>query len=66
MESIDFTERNSWGFKDLNVDDVMPVQCGDKEDIKAAQRYAHTYGRLTGKKFATRTQDGVLYVKRTK
>ena len=66
MESIDFTERNSWGFKDLDVNDVMPVQCSDKEDIKAAQRYAHTYGRLTGKKFATRTQDGVLYVKRIK
>ena len=66
MDSIDFTERNSWGFKDLNVGDVIPVQCDNKDEIKAAQRYAHTYGRLTGKKFITRTQDGVLYVKRSK
>lgn len=61
MEHIDFTDRNSWGFKDLNVGERMQV---DADDLKAAQKYAHAYGNLTGKKFATRTVDGVLYVKR--
>ncbi len=58
---IDFTDRNSWGFKDLNVGDSIEVQC---ENIRTAQRYAHAYGNLTGKRFATRTKNGKLYVKR--
>lgn len=61
LTEIDFTDRNSWGFKDLNINDAIEVDC---DDIKLAQRYAHAYGNITGKKFATRTIDGKLYVKR--
>lgn len=60
MENIDFDSRNDWDFKDMKVDQVMPIH----ENKKEAQKYAHTYGGLTGKRFATRTVDGVLYVKR--
>lgn len=57
---IDFDDRSDWGFKSMAVDDVIEI----KNDIKSAQKYAHTYGNQTGKKFATRTKLGVLYVKR--
>ena len=57
---IDFDDRNDWGFKSMAVDEVIEI----KNDIKSAQKYAHTYGNQTGKKFATRTKSGVLYVKR--
>lgn len=58
---IDFNDRNDWGFKDMEIDQVMEIVSGD---LKAAQKYAHTYGNQTGKKFATRTKGGFLYVKR--
>lgn len=34
------------------------------EDAERLQPYVHVYGRSSGKKFKTRTIDGVLYVKR--
>ena len=34
-------------------------------DVHRMQTYAHVYGRSSGKKFATRKVDGILYVKRT-
>lgn len=46
----------------MAMDEVIEI----KSDIKSAQKYAHTYGNQTGKKFATRTKLGVLYVKRIK
>ena len=57
---IDFDDRNDWEFKSMAVDQVIEI----KANIKAAQKYAHTYGNQTGKKFATRIKSGVLYVKR--
>ena len=47
-------------FAKMNVDEIVEV----KANTKRMQIYAHVYGSTCGKKFATRTHDGVLYVKR--
>lgn len=44
----------------MSVGDIVPID----EDRAKMQMYAHTYARATGKKFLTRTINGVLHVKR--
>lgn len=44
----------------MEVGDVIEII----ENVPRMQTYAHVYGRSKGWKFATRTIDGVLYVKR--
>lgn len=44
-------------FKSMEVGKIVCVD-------KSLQKYVHTYGSLSGKKFSTRTFDGELYVER--
>lgn len=50
----------SWPFKDMDVNDC--VKFPDKETAFKARNQCHIYGDKTGKKFVTRTIDGVLHV----
>lgn len=47
-------------FAKMKVGQIVEVQ----GDPKKMQIYAHSYGNSSGRKFITRTVDGVLYVKR--
>lgn len=50
-------ERKSHPFKDMAVGDQV------ESEIRY-QTYVHIYGRQSGKKFITESENGVLYVKR--
>lgn len=41
----------NWPFKDMQVGDKVAIT----ENRAAAQRYAHVYGHINGKRFATKT-----------
>lgn len=47
-------------YSKMGVGEVVEI----KENIGKSQIAAHVYGRTKGWKFATRTIEGVLYVKR--
>ena len=60
MDKFPKSQRRSWPFKDMEVDDVATFPTTDHR----AQVTSHIYGRRSGKKFETRTVDGTLYVRR--
>lgn len=60
MEDFDFEPRKKHDFQYLEVGD-KPI----KSD-PSLQSYVHAYGSNSGKKFATKTVNGVMYVKRVK
>jgi len=55
------SERFNWPFKEMEVDDLVVYRPSDK-GADRAQRMAHTYGGLFGRKFATRKIDGDLNI----
>lgn len=57
IEKIEFTPRDSHPFKDMDIGDQVAVK-------KRLQHYVHSYAANSGKKFHTKTIDGVLYVMR--
>lgn len=56
-EIINFDGYVSHPFKKMNIGDVVCVS-------KKLQRYVHSYGFISGKKFSTRSKGSELYVKR--
>lgn len=63
IEDVNFDDRKEWPLKELEVDEVFRI-AGDAETRSKAQKYAHTYGGKTGKKFKTRNKNEILYIKR--
>ena len=52
--------RSKHPYASMGVGDIVSIS----ENTNKMQVYAHTYARSSGKKFMTRTIDGVLHVKR--
>lgn len=63
MSDIDFSDRNDWPFKRMEVGET---HCVTEGMIGRVQCYVHSYARQSGKKFSTKTdkKTGYLYVKR--
>lgn len=59
IEDIEYKERESHPFKNMDVGDIVIVKL-------SLQSYVHAYGSNCGKKFVTRKVDGKLHVKRVK
>ena len=59
MEEVDFEPQRKHEFKDMKVGELIQ----SKPEL---QRYVHAYGCNSGKKFATKTIKGVMFVKRIK
>lgn len=58
---FNFEPQREWPFKDMAVGEVVTLELSNE-----ARRYAHNYGASVGKKFVTRSNGGVLAVKRVK
>jgi hypothetical protein len=54
--------RIKWPWREMNPGDVVKIS--DAALAAKAQTNCHTYGNKFGKKFATRTIEGVLHVYR--
>lgn len=57
------SKRMAWPWKDMQVGDC--VKFDDKKSAGKAQAYCHVYGTSAGKKFVTKTIDGVMHIWRT-
>lgn len=62
-EQMNQTTRVKWPWRNMEIGDLVKVS--DKDLAAKAQSRAHVYGMPYGKKFATKTIDGVLHVWRT-
>ena len=54
------SKRRDWPFKRMEIGEVVEFSA----DRNKAQVAAHTYGKSSGRSFATASEDGTLYVKR--
>ena len=70
IESIDFDalpSRKSWPFKTMAVGEVVELLVtDDPKEVAKARSASTSYGKYSGKKFQTKTSNGVLYCKRVK
>lgn len=65
---IDFeslpSDKCKWPFRNMNIGETIPMNDMHGKTIFFVQRTVHRYASESGKKFKTKTSDGVLYVKR--
>lgn len=57
-------KKKQWPFVDMAVGEKVAIHGLD--DLSKASRYAHNIGSQYGRKFKTRSVDGVLHVMRVK
>lgn len=58
------SDRKRWPFSKMRVGETMPIKNFQGKTKTYVQRMITNYAHSSGKKFKTKTSDGILYVKR--